>query len=216
MQFDVVVGNPPYNSPSSSFKLWPKFWRRAFEQSRRWIVFITPSSWMGPYCRWGGKRLWDRLDEVGAWSSAQFQYPGHGVKVAHVLVDLQSKEGLHLEEPHSPRLRVVPVSDLAYVESQLAEKPMLSSSRSEAPDMIDVWRVSWVRSQMLREDTVRVWAPNEISGGGLLSYLPCEDRADAERVRQVLLDKRDIFNRHCRWSGWVADAIVHLFIERKR
>lgn len=211
MQFDVVVGNPPYNSPSPSFKLWPKFWRLAFEQSRRWIVFITPSSWMGPICKWGGKRLWDRLDEVGAWSSAQFLYPQHGVKVAHVLVDLQSREGLHLEEPHSPRLRAVPMSEVEYVESQLANNPV-----DRADGSLGGWRVSWVRSRMLREDTVRVWAPDEHSDDRMLTYLHCEDQADAERVRQVLLDKRDIFNRHCRWSGWVADTIVHLFVERKR
>jgi hypothetical protein len=210
MQFDVVVGNPPYNSAHRGVKLWPKFWRRAFEQSRRWIVFITPSSWMGPFCKWGGRRLWDRLDDVGAWSSGQFPYPGQGVKVAHVLVDLGSKAGLHLQEPHSPKLRVVPGSEIEYVESQLAEDPV-----DKAVRYYDGWRVSWYRSRKLREDTVQIWSPDETSPDGL-SYMRCEDQADAERVRQVLLDKRDIFNRHCRWGGWVSDQIVHLFVERRQ
>ena len=51
MQFDVVVGNPPFQGPNSKKglgTLWPIFSKKAIEISKDSgiISFITPSSWM--------------------------------------------------------------------------------------------------------------------------------------------------------------------------
>lgn len=46
MKFDIVVGNPPYNSDSKAKKKpWPKFVMRALDLARSDILFVTPSSW---------------------------------------------------------------------------------------------------------------------------------------------------------------------------
>lgn len=47
-KFDVVVGNPPYDSPNdeSSFtNLWADFVHKAFELSSKYTVMITPKTW---------------------------------------------------------------------------------------------------------------------------------------------------------------------------
>ena len=51
-QFDVIVGNPPYQAPgeSSSRKLWKLFYTQAEKSVKKdgVLAFVTPVSWSGP------------------------------------------------------------------------------------------------------------------------------------------------------------------------
>jgi site-specific DNA-methyltransferase (adenine-specific) len=52
MQFDVIVGNPPYRdgTMNSSSKLWVKFVSKAFQLVKRngYAAMVTPASWFAP------------------------------------------------------------------------------------------------------------------------------------------------------------------------
>lgn len=50
MKFDVVVGNPPYQSSDSSLNLWPLFTEKGIDilKDDGHIAFITPTTWMRP------------------------------------------------------------------------------------------------------------------------------------------------------------------------
>lgn len=48
MKFDIVIGNPPYNSNVNSSKLWPKFVEMGFGslKTEGYMGFVTPSKWV--------------------------------------------------------------------------------------------------------------------------------------------------------------------------
>jgi site-specific DNA-methyltransferase (adenine-specific) len=50
MKFDVVVGNPPFQSADSSLNLWPLFTEKGIEllNDSGHIAFVTPTTWMRP------------------------------------------------------------------------------------------------------------------------------------------------------------------------
>lgn len=55
-KFDVVVGNPPYQSPiKGDASLWPKFIKRAYELSNNFVAIVCPSAVVlpGPNIRSG-------------------------------------------------------------------------------------------------------------------------------------------------------------------
>jgi hypothetical protein len=53
-EFDVILGNPPYQDSEKGFKglatLWPKFSKKSIElvKENGYVAFITPPSWMSP------------------------------------------------------------------------------------------------------------------------------------------------------------------------
>jgi hypothetical protein len=50
MKFDVIVGNPPYQSNKSSLNLWPLFIEKGFEllNENGYLAYISPNTWMRP------------------------------------------------------------------------------------------------------------------------------------------------------------------------
>jgi hypothetical protein len=57
MQFDVVIGNPPYQGVSKkSSKLWPRFFEKAFELTKDngVVTMVAPATWLNrsPHGAW--------------------------------------------------------------------------------------------------------------------------------------------------------------------
>ena len=50
MKFDVIVGNPPFQSADSSLNLWPLFVEKGIDllKDKGHLGFITPTTWMRP------------------------------------------------------------------------------------------------------------------------------------------------------------------------
>jgi hypothetical protein len=50
VQFDVIVGNPPYQIDDSSLNLWPLFVDKSFEilKPNGFLAMVTPATWMRP------------------------------------------------------------------------------------------------------------------------------------------------------------------------
>lgn len=50
MKFDVIVGNPPYQSSDSSLNLWPLFVEKSFDMLKPngFLGMVTPATWMRP------------------------------------------------------------------------------------------------------------------------------------------------------------------------
>jgi hypothetical protein len=50
MKFDVIVGNPPYQSMDSSLNLWPLFLEKGIDllHDKGHIALVTPATWMRP------------------------------------------------------------------------------------------------------------------------------------------------------------------------
>jgi site-specific DNA-methyltransferase (adenine-specific) len=77
MQFDVVVGNPPYNTPikiksriSQSSDLYPAFTDLAYSllKEKGYLIFITPSRWFGKTQHTKFKyRMTSQYGMIGLW-----------------------------------------------------------------------------------------------------------------------------------------------------
>jgi len=48
MKFDVIIGNPPYQKPTGTGKLWPLFIKRDFELVKEdgIVYLVTPTTWL--------------------------------------------------------------------------------------------------------------------------------------------------------------------------
>lgn len=207
MKFDVVIGNPPYNNQRRRQPgIWKYFWRLAFENGRH-LCLLTPTGWLSPYVQWGGIRLWDRFDsaqsELFVVDHDVFPGIGHG-DIGYVVVDTAGSTGLQLPMPYSKTLKVAPRGSVDEVEAALVEPPYLRGARA----MAGCCRVIVSVTKTVREETVLVLAADDAQPAGWWFGLECRDKEHAVSVRQTLLQKRDLLNKHLRWSGWLTDKYV--------
>jgi hypothetical protein len=234
MQFDVIVGNPPYQSPNTSGKkgvykpLWPKFWSRAFALTTDdgYVSFVGPASWCGPTSNlskdWainGEIRLWDVFNSystVADVDSIHEFFPGVGSTFSVVAVDKSGRDGIRFTNGFDASLGFYPKSGLEEVKANLATEGNIGTNFPGSPGngKGSPWRVSIVSSRMVREETVEILAEGESPVSNLdpslYTYVGVNSREQAEYVRSRVLGCRDILNKHCRYYGFICPPALRM------
>jgi len=229
MQFDVIIGNPPYQGGAfgkSVYKsLWPLFWAKSLELTKDdgYVSLITPNTWCGPSKQLakrdavdGKCRLWDVFNtytSVADVTSVKAFFPGVGSTFSLVSVDKSGTGGLSFTDGYSAHLGFYPLSGAEQVQRELALegniRELLSMGR---PRNGEQWRVSYVCSRHIRENTVEVLRADETPASGLheslYGYIYCETEKQAQYVMDRMLECRDIYNKHARYHGFIDSNVV--------
>ena len=90
MKFDVVIGNPPYqdgNNQGGNNKLYYSFSNKAVEMSNRFILFVTPKSFLKKSKR-GSLRNYNGVQEIKSLEPSLFNV---GVDVCYWFIDKSYK-----------------------------------------------------------------------------------------------------------------------------
>jgi len=229
MQFDAVIGNPPYQGGDfgkSVYKsLWPLFWAKSLELAKEdgYVSLITPNTWCGPSRQLakrdavdGKCRLWDVFDSytsVADVTTVKAFFPGVGSTFSLVSVDKSGRDGLSFTDGFSGSLGFYPNSGAEQVQRELSLSDNIRDTLSMGkPRNGEKWRVSYVCSRHIRENTTEVIRADEFPASGLheslYGYIYCATEAQAVYVRERLLECRDIYNKHARWHGFIDSNVV--------
>lgn len=142
MQFDVVVGNPPYNPPIKSISgcggrtnLWRHFVKTVIERTIApggYLCFIHPPSWRAPCSHLKRSRvsgLWELMTQRHHMMSLriymQSPFPGIGTKVDHYVIRI-------LREDEKPGCTSIIDCDRIEHNLNLSEWEFLPNGRFEA------------------------------------------------------------------------------------
>ena len=222
MQFDVVIGNPPYQGGSFDKKvyksLWPKFWSKAFElvKDDGFVSLITPLTWCSPTSDLakcdaigGETRLWNvfqKFTSVADVTTIKDFFPGVGSTFSLVTVNKSGTEGLTFTDGYQPSLGFYPLSGADVVTRELSLTDNISSTFSWKDDS-SPWRVSIVKSRKVCEVNVEVCGRDEAPVSNLpeslYAYVYCPTQKQAEYVRARILECRDVLYKHCRYNGFI-------------
>lgn len=226
MKFDVVVGNPPFQEvingkrKDQASNLWTKFWLKSLELTTEdgLVSLITPTSWLSPSANLRGSlkylgrtRLWDVFDSftsVAQVSGLDRFFKGIGSSFGVVTVNKSGSEGLSFKEGYDTSLGFLPKSEIEEVILKINGKQTLGNLFSITQDCGDGWRVSTPLTRKVTDASVEILKDSETplsgsSNSGLYLYTHVTSKAEAEQVREVILNARDILNVHCRWSGFM-------------
>jgi hypothetical protein len=227
MQFDVIIGNPPYqggNLGKAVYKsLWPLFWAKSFELSKDdgFISLITPLSWCSPAGNLkaanavnGEKRLWNvfqKYNSLADVTSIKAFFPGVGSSFSLVTVDKSGNTGLKFTDGFDTSYGFYPLSGPDEVRKQLTKDGNVAQNFSSNSNPCD-WRVSMVSSRGARENTVELLAPGEIPTTNahptLIHYYNCGSKERAKYLRSRILECSLVINKHCRYFGWIDYNVV--------
>jgi hypothetical protein len=230
MQFDVVVGNPPYQGGDFGKKvyksLWPLFWAKSMDLAKDngYVSLITPLTWCSPTNDLpkkdainGHTRLWDVFNSytsVADVTTIKSYFPGVGSTFSLVSVNKGGSEGLSFTDGYRSTLGFYPLTGRERVDAELSLEKNISTECRMSGRLEEGVRVSLVKSRMIRDVTVEVCESLEPAKGGLpeslYAHIYCESTAQAECVRTRILDCADILNRHCRYNGFIDLRIVGL------
>jgi hypothetical protein len=227
MEFDVIVGNPPYQGGSfgkAVYKsLWPLFWKKSLELAKDdgYVSLITPLTWCSPTTDLskrdaidGKVRLWDVFNSyrsVADVTSVKAFFPGVGSTFSLVNVDKSGSSGLSFTDGYSPSLGFYPLSGPDVVSKELSKSGNIADTFSfKRTD--EEWKVSIVSSRTVKEINVEVleWDQDPVTKlhPSLYGYIYCATREQAEYVRERMLECRDILNKHGRYHGFVCYQIL--------
>jgi len=223
MPFDVIVGNPPYQSSEqehSCYKsLWPLFWAKSFELLKKGgtTALITPSTWCAPTSDLSKKnainghtRLWDvfssyssiaDVDTIGKF------FPGVGSSFSLVRVDTSGRGGLKFTNGYDSSLGFFPPSGADRVMEELSADDNIGSRVKISGKTNEGFRVTVPKGKMLTSANVEVCEGNQEPTSGsnpsMYAHMHCEGEEEATHVRQRILDCADILNKHARFHGFI-------------
>jgi len=226
MQFDVIIGNPPFQEvvgkkrKDQASNLWTKFWLKSLDLTKNdgVVSLITPTSWMSPSAnlrgtlKYDGKnRLWDIFDSFS--SVAQVTgidnfFKGVGSSFGVVTVDKSGDSGLSFKEGYDTSFGFLPKDGIEEVAEKTGGAHTLGNTFAVNQECKKGWRVSTPLTRKVEEKSVEILSNSEIPTSGtdnlkLYLYTHVESEEEAIKVRETILNAKDILNSHCRWSGFL-------------
>jgi len=223
MQFDVIVGNPPYqggNFGKAVYKsLWPLFWAKSFSLLKPGgiVSLITPLTWCAPTADLakrdavgGETRLWNVFEKYSTRAdvtSIKSYFPSVGSSFSAVTVDTSGSSGLTFTNGYSPELGFYPLSGAEDVKKQLSLTDNISSNLTVSSHIKPGIRVSLLNTRKIDKKNVEICQsmefPKTNANPTLYSHIYCKDEEEAEYVRSRILDCADILYKHCRYHGFL-------------
>jgi hypothetical protein len=223
MQFDVIIGNPPYQGGSfgkAIYKsLWPLFWAKSFSllKSGGIVSLVTPLSWCSPSTDFskrdavgGETRLWnvfEKYSTVADVTTIKSFFPGVGSTFGTVTVDTSGNSGLAFTNGFDSSLGFYPLSGVEEVQRELSPDNNIASNLTISRKVTSGIRVSLLHTRKINEENVEVCQSMELpkthADPSLYSHIYCKDEAEAVYVRGRILECADILYKHCRYHGFL-------------
>ena len=228
MQFNVIVGNPPYQGGDldhATYKsLWPLFWKKCIELCgpAGFVYLVTPTTWCSPTGDLaqrdsinGETRLWNVFEKYTSHANVttiKKHFPGVGSTFGTVSVDLSGSDGLHFSDGQSSSLGFYPFSGADEVNSQLSKTNNLSERHHITNKTNSPYRVSVFKSRKVCEENVEIVKNGHqpLTGANPTLYVNIlvNTESEAIHVRNRVLECRDILNKHCRYNGFIDIKIL--------
>jgi len=234
MKFDVIVGNPPFQESKEdgdrkdqASNLWSKFWAKSFKLTKPdgIIALITPTSWLSPSADLKGTdkidredRLWNVFNKYTSRANVvdvSKHFQGVGSSFGYVIVDRAGTAGLSFSDGASTSLGFLPRSNFANVAKELDQVNNIGNAFGVDQDNKQGMRVSIPMTRKLTKDNIEILnGPGQPLTGSdkenLYIYVHVSTQAEADRVKQRIIDCLEILNTDCRWSGFLNIKMVKL------
>jgi len=234
MKFDVIVGNPPFQESKEdgdrkdqASNLWSKFWAKSFKLTKPdgIIALITPTSWLSPSADLKGTdkidredRLWNVFNKYTSHANVNDvskHFQGVGSSFGYVIVDRTGTAGLSFSDGASTSLGFLPRSNFSRVAKELDQVNNIGNAFDVDQDNKKGMRVSIPMTRKLTNNNIEILnGPGQPLTGSdkenLYIYVHVNTQAEADRVKQRVIDCLDILNTDCRWSGFLNIKIVKL------
>ena len=237
MKFDVVIGNPPYQDSKNNdiaSNLWSKFWVKALRLTKDdgIVSLITPFSWCSPSQDFkklsdtyeGDRRLWDtfnRFTSIADVENVAQYFNGVGSTFSRVTVYKSEKKGLSFTNPESNVYLELgfhpksgnPTEIFPFFDMENNLKKYFKMNEEGDPGL----KVSVPKTKLFdkpgQEDRVQILKSNEVGTAGSSDprnyfYIYVDDEEQAQLVKNVILDAKDIICKHCRWAGFLNLKVV--------
>lgn len=228
MQFDVVIGNPPYQGPKLGKciyqSLWPLFWAKSFSLLKPGgvVSLITPLTWCSPTSDLAKKdaiggetRLWEVFEKystIADVTTIKKYFPGVGSTFSAVTVDTSGDSGLTFTNGYNPEFGFCPLSGAEEVEKQLSLTNNISLNHTISAKITPGVRVSLFRTRKINEVNVEVCQSMELPKTNanitLYEHVYCKDTEEAEYIRRRIIECADVLYKHCRYSGFMDSKVL--------
>lgn len=192
MQFDVIIGNPPYQGPDNVknavyVSIWTQFWSHSLRLLKPGgkISLITPLTWCAPGGQLRGKwkyrgmtRLWDvfnKFTTVAQIEGIDKHFKGVGSSFSVVSVDTSGSDGIRfvipdengklVDENFDTSLGFHPLSGVDRVKAELSSTNNIGDTFPVSGKSQPLLRVSIPKTRKLTEESVEILQP-----GGTRKY----------------------------------------------
>jgi hypothetical protein len=236
MQFDIVVGNPPYQKSkdtgeraSQVSNLWSVFWSESikkFSKENGIVALITPTSWLSPSSDFKGDykinnkdRLWDIFEDYDSYADVtniSKHFSGVGSSFGYVIVNKSKNSGLRFSDNQDKSLGFLPNSNIEFCIENLSKDNNIRSKFGllERDNQSHI-RVSIPITRTLDENSFEILTEDQkpTKGSdkeGLYFYIATNTMEEALQVQKRLIECKDILQKYCKWSGFVNARIVEM------
>ena len=237
MKFDVVIGNPPYQDSKNNdiaSNLWSKFWVKALRLTKDdgIVSLITPFSWCSPSQDFkkiadayeGDRRLWDtfnRFTSIADVENVAQYFNGVGSTFSRVTIYKDGTDGLSFTNPDSNKYLDLgfhpksgnPMEIVPFFSTEDNLKKYFTMDEEGKPGL----KVSIPKTKLFdkpgQEDRVQILKSTEVGTMGSSDprnyfYIYVDDEEQAQIVKNIILDAKDIICKHCRWAGFLNLKVV--------
>ena len=230
MEFDVVLGNPPYQKSKEdgsrmdqASNLWSVFWSysiKKFTKKNGIVALVTPTSWLSPSSDIKGSnkingynRLWDYFNSVSSYANVKdvAKHFKVGSTFGYVIVNKSGKNGLKFSDGASTKLGFLPKSNYEEVEERIDLVNNLASKFEMSQSQKHKLRVRFCITKSVNQDSIEI-TDKEVDDQDKTMYycIYPNSMEEAIKIKQTLTNSVDVINKHCRWVGFVNLKVVGL------
>jgi len=229
MQFNVVIGNPPYQKIKEkgerevlSENLWTIFLSKSittWTSDNGIVAMVTPSTWISPSNDLKGNnkinnygRLWDYFNSVSTYADVKnvSKHFKVGSTFCYVIVDKSGTDGLKFSEGETTELGFLPKSGIEEVKDKIDLNNNLKKY-FEVNSEQNGLRVRFPLTKSLTESLIEITdKPEDPQDKTWWFGVKVNTAEEAEKVRTTIINSIDVLNKHCRWVGPINKKIVGL------